>query len=142
VKLTRPLVRLSGRNLYSGVRLSDPGFLGLVRQHIGSVWSLELLLLLRGRPGEGWRPDALVRELRASAPLIERCLAKLQESGLIVNHDGAWRFAPASPELERFCEQLAIAYQTRPVALISMIAAPSQVQDLANAFKFKAGDDL
>ena len=121
--------------------MSDPGFLGLVRQHIHSVWSLELLLLMRSRAGEAWRAEALVRELRASTPLIAGCLAKLQESGLIANEDGAWRFAPASPDLERFCEQLAVAYQTRPVALISMISAPSQVQDLANAFKFKGGDD-
>ena len=121
--------------------MSDPGFLGLVRQHIRSVWSLEVLLLLRSRPAEAWRPEALVRELRASAPLIAGCLAQLQESGLIANEDGAWRYAPVSPELERFCEQLAVAYQTRPVALISMISAPSQVQDLANAFKFRGGDD-
>jgi DNA-binding GntR family transcriptional regulator len=121
--------------------VSDPGFLGLVRQHIRSVWSLEVLLLLRSRPGETWRPEALVRELRASAPLIAGCLAKLQDSGLAVSEDGGWRFAPASPELERFCGQLAEAYQTRPVAVINMIASPSQVQDLANAFKFKGGDD-
>jgi hypothetical protein len=121
--------------------LSDPGFLGLVRQHIRSVWALELLLLLRSRPGELWPPEALVRELRASAPLIAGCLATLQDSGLAVNEDGAWRFAPASPELQRFCDQLAEAYQTRPVALINMIAAPSQVQDLADAFKFKGRGD-
>jgi DNA-binding GntR family transcriptional regulator len=121
--------------------LSDPGFLGLVRQHIPSVWSLELLLLLRSRPGEAWRPDALVRELRASTPLIAGCLARLQEAGLAVNEEGAWRFAPATAELERFCDHLSEAYQTRPVALINMIATPSQVQDLANAFKFKGGDD-
>ena len=126
---------------FRGRVLSDPGFLGLVRQHIRSVWSLELLLLMRSRPGEAWRPEALVRELRASPALIATCLAKLQESGLASNEDGAWRYAPASPELQLFCDQLAVAYQTRPVALISMISAPSQVQDLANAFKFKGRDD-
>jgi hypothetical protein len=121
--------------------LSDPGFLGLVRKHIRSVWSLELLLLLRRRADRAWRSEDLVRELRASAPLIAGCLVKLQESGLAASDGGAWRFAPATAELERFCDQLAEAYQTRPVALISMIAAPSQVQDLADAFKFKGGDD-
>jgi DNA-binding GntR family transcriptional regulator len=121
--------------------LSDPGFLGLVRKHIRSVWSLELLLLLRSRPAEAWRPDALVRELRASTPLIADSLARLHASGLVQAEEGAWRFAPASPELTRFCDQLAEAFQTRPVALINMIAAPSQVQDLADAFKFKGGDD-
>ena len=121
--------------------MSDPGFLGLVRKHIRSVWSLELLLLLRSRPGEAWPAEVLVRELRASAGLISGCLAKLQDSGLAVNQDGAWRFAPATQELGRFCDQLAEAYQTRPVAVINMIAKPSQVQDLADAFKFKGGDD-
>jgi DNA-binding IclR family transcriptional regulator len=121
--------------------VSDPGFLGLVRKHIRSVWSLELLLLLRSRPGEAWRPEALVRELRASTPLIAGCLAQLQESGLAAHDADGWRFAPASAELERFCDQLAQAYQTRPVALINMIAAPSQVQNLADAFRFKGGDD-
>lgn len=121
--------------------LSDPGFLGLVRQHIRSVWSLELLLLLRSRPNETWRAEALVRELRASSPLIAGCLAKLQESRLAVLEEGGWRFVPATPELERFCDQLAEAYHTRPVAVINMIAKPSQVQDLANAFRFKGGDD-
>ena len=122
--------------------LSDPGFLGLVRQHIRSVWALELLLLLRSRAGDSWPPEALVRELRASEPLITGCLASLQQSGLASHEEGAaWRFAPASPELERFCDQLAEAYQTRPVALINMIAAPSQVQDLADAFKFKGRGD-
>ena len=121
--------------------MSDPGFLSLVRQHIRSVWSLELLLLMRSRAGESWRAEGLVRELRASAPLIAGCLAQLQDSGLVASEEGAWRFAPATPELEHFCEQLSDAYQTRPVALISMIAKPSQVQDLANAFRFKRGDE-
>lgn len=82
-----------------------------------------------------------MRELRASTPLIAGCLAKLRESGLAVSEEGAWRFAPATPAHGRFCDQLAEAYQTRPVALINMIAAPSQVQNLADAFRFKGGND-
>lgn len=117
--------------------MSDPGFLGLVRKHVCSVWSLELLLLLRSRPGESWRAEALVRELRASAPLIADALSRLKVAGLAAEDDGAWRFAPATLELARFCDQLAEAYRTRPVAVINIIAAPSQVQDLADAFKFR-----
>jgi hypothetical protein len=108
------------------------------------VWSLELLLLLRSRLGEAWRADDLVRELRASGPLIAGSLSALRASGLVAEDGGAWRFAPASEELVRFCDQLAEAYRTRPVAVINMIAAPSQVQDLADAFRFRdnsGGDD-
>lgn len=124
--------------------MSDPGFLGLVRRHIHSVWSLELLLLLRSRVDEAWRAEALVRELRASTPLIADNLSHLQASGLVVQEAGAWRYAPSTPELAAFCDQLAEAYRARPVAVINMIAAPNPVQDLADAFKFKddsKGDD-
>lgn len=85
--------------------------------------------------------EALVGELRASTPLITGCLSKLQDSGLASQEGDAWRFEPATPQLRRFCDELAEAYQTRPVALINMIAAPSQVQDLADAFRFKGGDE-
>lgn len=118
--------------------MSDPGFLGLVRRHIHSVWSLELLLLLRSRVGEAWRAEALVRELRASAPLIADNLSRLQASGLVAQDAGAWRYAPATRELAAFCDQLAEAYRARPVAVINMIAAPNPVQDLADAFKFNS----
>lgn len=85
-----------------------------------------------------WRTESLVRELRASGPLIADNLRRLQASGLVEEDQGVWRFAPATPELERFCSQLAEAYQTRPVSVINMIAAPNPVQDLADAFKFNS----
>jgi hypothetical protein len=100
--------------------VSDPGFLGLVRQHLSSVWALELLLLMRSRPGEGWRPEALVRELRASPPLIADNLQRLNASGFVVFDEGLWRFAPASEALSRFCDDLAEAYRTRPVTVINL----------------------
>lgn len=79
-----------------------------------------------------------MRELRASGPLIADNLRRLQASGLVAEEQGAWRFAPATPELERFCDQLAEAYHTRPVSVINMIAAPNPVQDLADAFNFNS----
>lgn len=118
--------------------MSDPGFLGLVRKHIRSVWALELVLLLRQRADAVWRTEALVRELRASTTLIADNLRRLQASGLVAEDQGVWRFAPATPELDRFCDQLAEAYQTRPVTVINMIAAPNPVQDLADAFNFSS----
>jgi hypothetical protein len=121
--------------------VSDPGFLGLVRKHVRSVWSLELLLLLRSRLGQAWPAEDLVRELRASGPLISDCLTGLKASGLVAEDGGGWRYAPVTEELALFCDRLAEAYRTRPVAVINMIVAPSQVQDLANAFKFREEED-
>ena len=117
--------------------MSDPGFLGLVRQHIRSVWALELLLLLRSRPDRIWEADELVKELRASGPLVTDALTRLGASGLVAARDGGFQFSPATPKLAQFCDQLAEAYQTWPVTLINAIASPGQVQGLADAFKFK-----
>ena len=123
MKLAR-LLWLSGVCIVRGIVLSDPGFPGLVREHVRSVWDLELLLFLRGRPDEAWRAEDLVFELRASTPLIADSLARLRGSGLAAETGDGWRFAPATPELERFCDQLAKAYRTRPVALINQITSP------------------
>jgi len=100
------------------------------------VWALELVLLLRRRPDMIWRTESLVRELRASGPLIADNLKRLQASGLVTEDQGVWRWAPATADLDSFGAQLAEAYQTRPVTVINMIAAPNPVQDLADAFKF------
>lgn len=114
-----------------------PGFVALLRQHVRSVWDVELLLLMRAAPDRAWSADDLVRELRASAPLVADALRRLGEAGLVAEDAGGLRYAPAGPDLERFCETLAEAYRTRPVTVINLIASPSRVQGLADAFKFK-----
>lgn len=101
------------------------------------MWALELLLLMRSRPDRRWRADELIRELRASSAVIADALARLRASELVAPDDGGFRFAPSTPELQAFCDQLSEAYQTRPVTLINLIASPSRVQGLADAFKFK-----
>ena len=121
--------------------MSDPGFLGLVREHIRSVWSLELLLLMRRTPTRAWTVDELVRELRASTVLVTDNLTHFERVGLIVPEEqGRYRFAPAGPLLAEFCDNLAEAYQTKPVALINIIASKGALQTLADAFKFKGED--
>jgi hypothetical protein len=112
-----------------------------VRQHVGSVWGLELLMLLRRDPQRCWTPAELVRELRASASLIADNLRRLQASGLVAPEEGCFHFAPASAVLEELCSTLEAAYRDRPVAVINMIARPpDSLKSLADAFKFKGGD--
>lgn len=117
--------------------MSDPGFLGCVRQHVRSVWTLELLLLMRRQAKRSWRVEELVRELRASTALVADSLSRLQASGLVTSEHQEFRFAPGTPELSRFCDQLEEFYRTSPVALINLIASESRIQGLADAFKFK-----
>lgn len=111
----------------------------LVRLHVKSVWTLELLLLLRRQSDRTWSVPELVRELRASTHLVERSLEDLEHSGLVAAEaDGRRRYAPANETLAALADAVEADYRERPVALINLIAAPEErLQGLADAFKFK-----
>lgn len=116
-------------------------FAAFVREHMRSVWALELLLLLRRDPTRCWAPSDLVRELRASTSLVADNLHRLLASGLVAPEEGCYRYAPASAILEVLCARLEAAYRERPVTVINLIARPADpVQSLADAFKFKGED--
>jgi hypothetical protein len=118
---------------------SDHELHGFVREHVRSVWALELLLLLKGDPDRCWPAVDLVRELRASQTLVSDNLGRFQRSGIVVLDDkDCHRYAPASPVLDALCGALERAYRERPVSIINMIAAPPDpLQGLADAFKFR-----
>ena len=110
-----------------------------IRDHVGSVWTLELLLLLRRDPARCWPAPDLVRELRASTSLVATTLQKLERSELVIRDDsGCYRYAPANAVLDEMCGQLEAAYRERPVAVVNLIARPADpLQSLADAFKFR-----
>jgi hypothetical protein len=117
----------------------DPDLAGFVREHVRSVWAVELLVVLRRDPERCWPPADLVRELRASSTLVSDNLQRLERSGLAVKDDAdCWRYAPANPLLDDLAGRLEAAYRERPVSVINLIAAPPDpVQGLADAFKFR-----
>ncbi|MFC3079267.1 hypothetical protein ACFODL_14310 [Phenylobacterium terrae] len=117
----------------------DQDLLTFIREHIRSVWALELLLLLKRDPERRWTPDELVRELRASGPLIANNLEALQRAGLTAcEEDGRCRYAPAAGVLDRLANELEANYRERPVALINVIASPpDKLQSLADAFRIR-----
>jgi hypothetical protein len=110
-----------------------------VREHVRSVWALELLLILKGDRERCWAPADLVRELRASQSVVQDNLARFERGGLVrIDEEGCYGYAPASPVLSQLCDQLEAAYRERPVAIINLIARPANpVQGLADAFKFR-----
>ena len=119
----------------------DRDLAGFVRQHVTSVWMLEMLLLMRAQPDRAWTVAELVRELRGSTWLVTTNLGRLQRSGLVVDDDGRFRFAPAGEVLRGLCDEIAEAYRERPVTVINLIAAPDDpIRGLADAFRFKGGD--
>jgi len=120
--------------------LSDkPELAAFVREHMRSVWAVELLLLLRRDRERRWAAADLVRELRASLPLVNDNLQHFERSGLVMrDEEDVWRYAPAIPVLDDLAGQLEAAYRQRPVSIINIIAKPPDpVQGLADAFKFR-----
>ena len=117
----------------------SPDLAAFVRQHMRSVWAVELLLILRRDRDRGWPPDELVAELRASTNLVDDVLAIFETGGLAVRDDaGLWRYRPAVPVLDELAGRLEQAYRERPVRIINLIAQPSDpIQGLADAFKWR-----
>jgi hypothetical protein len=121
--------------------LSD-ALVAFVREHVRSVWALELLMLMKRQPERGWTAEELVRELRAAMGLVSDNLHRFERSGLVVRlDDGRYGFRPAAPVLQELCDELEAAYRQRPVAVVNLIAAPRDpLQSLADAFRFRRGD--
>jgi len=124
----------------------DPDVLSFIREHIRSVWALELLLRLKDDPERCWTADELVEAMRASHALVDDNLAALMSAGLVVPDDrGCFRYRPAAAALATLCDELEETYRVRPVTVIRWISAPvARLKSLADAFKFsgkpKGGD--
>lgn len=121
---------------------ADRDVFQFIREHVRSVWALELLLRLKHDPERCWPADALVRDLRASHSLVKDNLVALERAGLVIEDDaGCFRYAPAAPALAKVCDDLEAAYAAKPVTVIRWISAPTErLQSLADAFKFKGKD--
>jgi hypothetical protein len=108
-----------------------------IRATIPTVWSLELLLLLRSDPARRWSPPELLKVLRASTSLVDENLAHFARHGLALEDKAGWHFAPANAHLEALAAGLAELYRERPMFTIGLIARPDPLQALANAFRIK-----
>jgi len=110
-----------------------------IRATIPSVWTLELLLFLRGHESRVWSVQELTRELRATTLIVERGLAAFAKAGLVVDESGGTvRYAPAAERLRVIVDQIAAAYATQPFAVSNEIYAPeAKIQDFADAFKLR-----
>ena len=122
--------------------ITDQDLADFVREHLRSVWAVELLLLMKRTPDRCWLPADLVRELRAATGLVNDNLQRFERGGLAVCEDeGCYRYRPAAPVIAELCDRLETAYRERPVSIINIIAAPRDpLQSLADAFKFRRED--
>ncbi|RYE50063.1 MAG: hypothetical protein EOP21_04655 [Hyphomicrobiales bacterium] len=113
-----------------------------VRSTFRSVWSLELLSLLR-RSGEStWTPTQLVAALRASDLVVSQSVESLLAAGLIVvETDNTVRYQPVSPEVDGLVEATEELYAKRPDAVRRLIVAKGSDGLIGFAEAFKIRDD-
>jgi hypothetical protein len=119
--------------------LSDE-ILRFISQPIGSVWALELLLLIRHDTSRAWTVELLSRELRSSAGIVADVLARFRNEGLVASGpDGDYWYRPTSGRIEAIVEQLAETYAKYPVAVTEAIyASPDhKIRLFADAFRLK-----
>jgi hypothetical protein len=97
-----------------------------IAEHVHSVLQLEVLLLVNQNKDKVWTPAAVGRELQLSAES-----AKVQLDGLsrrlLTTLDGPgkdlYRYNYSSDELNQTVSQLATAYATQRVAVLTLIFA-------------------
>jgi hypothetical protein len=114
--------------------------LALAAATIKSVWTLELLLLLRRDRARSWQTGQLVGELRSSDVLVRQGLESLKHAGLAVEDaEGFYRYQAASSEMDEFARELEALYAAKRVSVVKaiMTAPNDKLRFFADAFKLK-----
>jgi hypothetical protein len=105
-----------------GTDVTEENLLAFIAASFGSIWAVELLLLLRRDPSRSWDAAAAVRELRSSPIVIDDAVARLRAAGLIVQDSaGLCRYHAASPRLDRLASEVEAAYAAKPMMVINAI---------------------
>ena len=114
--------------------------LAFIRDTFGSVWAIELLLLLKKDPERTWSTAELVTELRASEHIVKTFGEQLMAAGLvIVDGTGAFRYGPATKPLAGRADETEALYAKRPDAVRRMIVvtAVGDLDAFADAFRLR-----
>lgn len=111
-----------------------------IRSSFRSVWSLELLLMIKREP-RSWTVAEIVAALRASELVVTKCIESLTAAGLVSpESDQEIRFLPASDDLRKLVGEAEALYAKQPDAVRRLIIASSSgfsLTDFANAFRWK-----
>jgi hypothetical protein len=102
----------------------EQDIIAFIRVHLGSLYALELLLLIKQNRDRAWQPGELVRELRSSPTAVAEALRRLVQAGLVVEKPpGRYAFAPESPERERVAAEIERVYTSKPISSLEAIVA-------------------
>jgi hypothetical protein len=118
----------------------DTDLVEMIETTFDSVWTLEVLLLLRKGGNRAWTAADVVSELRSSSLVVRQALARLLVAGLVAEEaDGTVRYAPASPALIDLVARLEQQYRSRPASIRRLIVASSKsdLQSFSDAFMLR-----
>ena len=119
--------------------MSDEAALAIARA-LGSIWSLELLIILNGNQGKRWLAVELERELRGNAHVVGDALQVLERLGLAATDTSSqWAYTPTNAELNQAVGELVHLYMTKRVTVINAIyaSATDRMRAFASAFKIR-----
>jgi hypothetical protein len=125
--------------LHGRAAVTEDEVLAFVRTYVGSVYGLELLLLV-SRDRRVWDAEELVRELRSSSLAVGEALDRLKAAGLVSeNTNGRYCFAPRTETHEQLAGEIEKLYAAKPMSLIkAIVAAPDEkLRIFSDAFKLK-----
>jgi hypothetical protein len=120
--------------------VTEEEVLAFIRTHIGSVYTLELLLQIKQSAGRVWQSGELVRELRSSRTAVADALGRLTQAGLVVEEPaGCYFFAPASPQREQIAIEIEKVYASKPISVVKAIMSvpTDKLRVFSDAFKIK-----
>jgi hypothetical protein len=135
---TKSVAVRSGRIALSIVgAMATADVLALARS-LKSVWTIEILVCMFRHRHRQWSELELVRELRASSPVVSRGLELLTSAGLVSRIDSAFQIDFADARLEEITAELAEVYSRRPLSLTSAIfEGNNAVRQFSDAFRLK-----
>ena len=119
----------------------SPKVTRFIQSSFRSVWSLELLLLLRRDP-RPWSQDEIVNAMRASQLVVSQALESLVAAGLVtVGEDGRALYTTISEDDAKLIEETEALFAQRPDTIRRLIVAASSPGLTAFADAFRLGRD-
>ena len=109
-----------------------------IRSSFPSVWTLELLLLLKREP-HSWTQEDLVQSLRASDLVVSQALASLVAGGLASVSDEGAVYLPVSDAVAKLVDRTEELYVVKPDKVRRMIVGSSSpgITAFSDAFKLR-----
>jgi DNA-binding IclR family transcriptional regulator len=104
--------------------MGEDEVIAFIRQSLGSVYAIEVLLLVMRHTDRRWLAADLVRELRSSPTAVAEALGRLVQAGLVSESpEERFTFAPASERLAQTAGEIQKLYATAPISVMTAVVA-------------------